>query len=265
MCVCYVNVPGVFMNRRFIIRKKKLYEDVIDQIIRLVETQNYQVGDRLPSLQELSEMFRVGKPTLREALCVLASTGALEIVHGNGIFIRRLPLKPYDRILVPLDDIDNEQLLYWLELRRAIEVEAAALAAERRQESDLQYIEEAQLKLEEELREGNSKTIADWDYQFHHRIVLATHNPIFIQAATTIAQTLQQYFEPTSRQSMAIPWRKELVASEHRKILEQIKNSRPREARRTMLEHITNVERKVCLLNKQGLGAGKEEREPDEP
>ncbi|MGB9661113.1 MAG: FadR/GntR family transcriptional regulator [Moorellaceae bacterium] len=239
------------MNRRYIIRKKKLYEDVIEQLIRLVETQNYRVGDRLPSLQELSAMFRVGKPTVREALCVLASTGSLEIVHGNGVFIRRLPLKPCEQMPVPLEDIDNEQLLYWLELRRAIEVEAAALAAERREEADLRSIEEAQLRLETALQDGNSQTIADWDYQFHYRIVLATHNPIFIQAAENIAQTLQAYFEPTSRQSLALPWRKELMAKEHRQIWEEIKNRRPREARRTMLEHITNVERKVLLLDKE--------------
>jgi len=228
---------------KFVIQKRKLFEEVIEQISKLAISGNYQVGDRLPSLQELSEMFKVGKPTLREALSVLAVTGALEIRHGSGIFIKCLPLKPEYEMLAQLGEVESEKLLYWLEFRRAIEVEAAGLAAGRRNEADLQGLEEVHQRLEEEILQG--KLGANWDYQFHYRIALATHNPIFAQAVTTTANILQQYFELSLRQSLTMPSRGELVISEHRNILDSIKKGQSREARLAMLNHIDNVERKV--------------------
>lgn len=243
------------MENSFAVRKKKLYEEVMEQISRLIESGNYQVGDRLPSLQELSEMFAVGKPTLREALSVLAALGTVEIRHGSGIFIKRLPLKPRYEILSRLGEVDNEKLLYWLEFRRAVEVEAARLAALRRNESDILAIEEAESRMEEGIRQG--KVASREDYLFHHYIAQATHNPIFVQISMTNEPMLQQYFELSQRQTLATPWRRDLVIDEHRQILEGIRKGCPHEARRAMLEHITNVVRKVQFL--EGLSSTKEE------
>ena len=228
-------------------RKKKLYEEVMEQISRLVENGNYSVGDRLPSLQELSEMFAVGIPTLREALSVLAAIGTLEIRHGSGTFIKRLPLKPRYEILTQLGEIDNEKLLFWLEFRLPVEGEAARLAADRRTEKDIADIEEAQRLMEEGIKAG--EIASHEDYLFHYRIALATHNPIFAQVSLNNEEILQQYFELSLRQSMATPWRRELVIGEHNRIVECIKNKHPLEARRAMLEHLTNVVRKVQLLD----------------
>ncbi|GEA17453.1 MAG: GntR family transcriptional regulator, transcriptional repressor for pyruvate dehydrogenase complex [Moorella sp. (in: firmicutes)] len=245
------------VENSFAVRKKKLYEEVMEQISRLIESGNYNVGDRLPSLQELSEMFAVGKPTLREALSVLAAIGTLEIRHGSGIFIKRLPLKPHYEILSRLGEVDNEKLLYWLEFRRAVEVEAARLAAERRDENDIRAIEEAEGRMEEGIRQG--KVASREDYLFHYRIAQATHNPIFTQISMTNEPMLQQYFELSLRQSLATPWRRELVIEEHREIIDSIKKGRPHEARRAMLEHITNVIRKVQLL--EGMSGNKSNKE----
>lgn len=240
----------------FTIRKKKLYEEVMDQISRLIENGPYNVGDRLPSLSELSEMFGVGKPTLREALSALAAIGVLEIRHGSGIFVKRLPLKPQYEILTQLGQTDTENLLHWLEFRRAMEAETAKLAAERRTEEELEAIEEAHRRIEEEITRG--ETASHWDYLFHHRIAVATHNPIFVQLSLNNEYMLERYFILSLRQSRATPWRREMVILEHGKILEAIKRSRPLEARRAMLYHIENTIRKVKFLEELSQGRDKE-------
>ncbi|OIQ07711.1 HTH-type transcriptional regulator LutR [Moorella thermoacetica] len=230
---------------KFLIRKKKLYEEIVEQITRLIKTGNYKIGDRLPSFQELSEMFGVGKPTLREALSVLASSGVLEIRHGNGTFIKRLPLDPED-IPAQLGEVEGEKLLFWLEYRRAIETEAASLAAERRSEADIAAMEEAEQRLEGEIALG--AITVDPDYQFHYCIARATHNPIFAQAYTTIAPMMHEYFQLSLRYGRTLPWHRELVVGEHRDILECIRKGQPREARRAMIKHINNVAGRVRLL-----------------
>lgn len=234
------------MTEQFVIRKKKLYEEVIDQISKFIESKEFQAGQKLPSLQELSEMFQVGKPTLREALSVLAATGVLEIRHGSGIFLRRLSFEPENTIKAKLGNLESEKLLYWVEFRRAIEVEAAGLAAERHTHEDIENLEEIHLRLENGI--DQVEVSGDLDYKFHQGIALATKNPIFVQVSETNAQVLQSYFELSLRQSLALPARRELVILEHRQILDSIKKSQAREARQAMLLHINNVKRKIELL-----------------
>jgi GntR family transcriptional regulator, transcriptional repressor for pyruvate dehydrogenase complex len=238
---------------KYAIHKKKLYEEVMDRITKLIENSEYRIGDRLPSVQELSEMFEVGKPTLREALSVLASAGIVEIRHGSGIYIQRIGKEELTSIQLGLVERDN--LLGWLEFRRAIEAETARLAAERRNEDDLKQIMEAQAGLEAELSQGG--IAAEWDYRFHERIALATHNPIFAQAIATTEDILKEYFELSLRQSKAMPSRPRVVITEHRSILDAIRLQNSTGARDAMLCHIDNVEKKVIILSGLSDGLGK--------
>lgn len=234
------------MKERLVIRKKKMYEEVVERIVHLIKTGEYKVGDRLPPVQELSEMFGVGTPTLREGLSVLSSSGILEIRHGNGIYVKRFPLEVED-VLAQLNEVEYKQLLSWVEFRRALEAEAAALAAERRDDADLEAMEAAEKRLEEEIIRG--EITIEPDYQFHYGIALATKNPIFIQTATTIEHIMRQYFHISLQYgSRTFPWQREQVVVEHRKILECIHKRQPREARNAMLEHLNNVVGRAKLL-----------------
>ncbi|KYH31848.1 FadR/GntR family transcriptional regulator [Neomoorella mulderi] len=245
------------MKNGLVIRKKKMYEEVVERITRLIKTGEYKVGDRLPPVQELSEMFGVGTPTLREGLSVLASSGILEIRHGNGIYVKRFPLEPED-LMAQLNEVEYQQLLSWVEFRRALEAEAAALAAERSDEADLEAMEAAEKRLEEEITRG--EITIEPDYQFHNSIALATKNPIFIQTATTIEHIIRQYFQLSLRYGRTLPWHRDLVVIEHRKILENISKRRPREARNAMLEHLNNVAGRVKLLESLARGEQIEDR-----
>ncbi|MEW8959909.1 MAG: FadR/GntR family transcriptional regulator [Moorella sp. (in: firmicutes)] len=239
------------MKERLVIRKKKMYEEVVERILQLIKSGEYKVGDRLPPVQELSEMFGVGTPTLREGLSVLSSSGILEIRHGNGIYIKRYPLEAED-VLAQINEVEYEQLLSWVEFRRALEAEAAALAAERHDEADLEAIEAAERRLEEEITRG--EITIEPDYQFHNAIAMATKNPIFIHTASTIEHIIRQYFHLSLRYGKTFPWHRELVVTEHRKIIENIRNKKPREARNAMLEHLNNVAGRAKLLESMAKG-----------
>lgn len=228
---------------KYTIEKRKLYEEVKEQILKLIVKGNYTVGDRLPSLLELSEMFAIGKPTLREALSVLCSNGILEIRHGSGIYIKRLEEQNRQENPLFLGEVDRNNLLSWLEFRKSIEVSTAGLAAQRRTEDDLLSIEEANRNMEQEIASG--RIGAAWDYQFHERIALASHNSIYAQVIKTTEHILKHYFESNLRQTLAMPLRRNLVAVEHRDILDCISKGLIVEAQEAMLRHLVNVEKKV--------------------
>lgn len=244
---------------KYKIEKRKLYEEVKEQILKLIVNSEYAVGDRLPSLLELSEMFAIGKPTLREALSVLCSNGVLEIRHGSGIYLKRLGEPEHQENPLFLGEVESNNLLSWLEFRKSIEVSTAGLAAQRRTEEDLLSIEEANRNMEQEIASG--RIGAAWDYQFHERIALASHNCIYAQVIKTTEHILKHYFESNLKQTFGMPTRRNLVAVEHREILDCIRKGLFSEAQEAMMRHLMNVERKV--ISSRGIKRTEEANLPN--
>jgi len=60
--------------------KRRLYEDIIDQITEAVIEGRLKAGDPIPSERTLAKMFNAGRPTIREALRTL---GLMGLVQGD--------------------------------------------------------------------------------------------------------------------------------------------------------------------------------------
>src|SRR5690242_7490030 len=70
------------------VARHKLADELTARILRHIREEKLEPGDRLPSTRELSARFAVATPTLREALRRLEATGAVEIRHGSGVYVR---------------------------------------------------------------------------------------------------------------------------------------------------------------------------------
>src|SRR5258707_997034 len=65
------------------VRRRKLYEEVADQLERLIADGEFAAGDQLPSERELMRQFGVGRPAIREALFHLRKMGLVQIRSGE--------------------------------------------------------------------------------------------------------------------------------------------------------------------------------------
>src|SRR5690554_4914110 len=82
-----------------------------DQIKRLIVTGKYNSGDRLPTEMELSEMFGVGRTTIREALKALSAIGLIER-HKQATYVKNLSnacLEPMQNFIM-MKNIDLSQV-----------------------------------------------------------------------------------------------------------------------------------------------------------
>ncbi len=70
-----------------------LYDQIIDAIMKAIETSQLKEGDKLPTEMELSKEFGVSRPTVRNALLRLANQGYLVRVRGNGTFVTKPKLE----------------------------------------------------------------------------------------------------------------------------------------------------------------------------
>lgn len=107
------------------------------QIENMIESGLWKVGEKIPAEPELMNKFDVSRNTLREAIQSLVHVGMLETRQGIGTIV-----KSNSNLGMALEKkIQKSDLLETLEVRLALEREAAQLAAERRDVEDLEQIE----------------------------------------------------------------------------------------------------------------------------
>ncbi|MDR0626894.1 MAG: FCD domain-containing protein [Bifidobacteriaceae bacterium] len=99
----------------------------------------WTVNSRIPTEPELQRLIGVGKTTVREAVRSLANLGMLETLPGRGTFVRsRTPISS-----VITDFVGDFPLSEIMSYRRALEIEAAQMAAVNRTECQLEQLREA--------------------------------------------------------------------------------------------------------------------------
>lgn len=72
------------------ISNTKIYEQVADIILESIKSGEYKVGDRLPSIQQLAQIYGVSVASIREALNALRTIGVIELKQGYGTFIKQV-------------------------------------------------------------------------------------------------------------------------------------------------------------------------------
>lgn len=221
------------------IRRKKLYEDVMAGIIELIKSENLSAGEKLEGEKELAARFGVSRMVIRESLSVLQSTGVIQVRHGSGIYVNDIN----ERLLQPIQSkfrTPKDKLLNIMEVRTALEAEAAYLAAKRAGQRDISNIETYLVKLADDIKSGKTTAHED-DLQFHRAIVSATQNPVYSEVFDGIAsvffedmrvwhQIIEDSFGPRL-----------VVIDEHSAILQSIKSGNASGARDRMREHLQRV------------------------
>lgn len=160
------------------IKRGTLAEKITEQIRDLIAAGSLKPGDKLPSERELVEMFGVGRPSVREAMHSLAFIGVLEIRPGDGTY-----LTDTQPLLSEQFAISNAFHRYTsfelIEVRQAIEIESAGLAALRVTEEDKEKIMATCKKAI--ASRGNQEEYIQADLLFHKAIVEATQNRFLSQ------------------------------------------------------------------------------------
>ncbi len=167
------------------IHKNTVVGQVMDRVKELIASGTYKPGDRLPTEQELAEMFQVGRSSIREALKVFHHLGVVESKAAKGTFIQ-------DRANISLEAITWALVLGEDDMRDVYELrEAIEFISFRHFIQDLGQKEPAALESLAKLREiidhmreiaetGEVDQMVQADYSFHETIIEAGKNRLFV-------------------------------------------------------------------------------------
>ncbi|MGU9537581.1 FadR/GntR family transcriptional regulator [Clostridium tepidum] len=224
------------------IKNAKVYEQVIEQIKTMIISGSLQKGDKLPSERELVDQLKVSRTSIREALRALEIVGLIKCKQGEGNFIRdnfdNSLFEPLSLVFM-LEKSNKEDII---EVRRIIEVEAAALAAKRITEDQLKNLE---YTIDEIKNIEDEKILLKLDKNFHYEIAQASNNFILlniINSCSTLIDSLIQNARYKIEIMKNFDNKQELL-DQHEKIYLALKKRDSKLASKLMNEHLEFSER----------------------
>jgi GntR family transcriptional repressor for pyruvate dehydrogenase complex len=220
------------------IKPKRISDQVFDQLRELIFRGEFKAGEKILTERDLAEAFGVSRTSVREAINKLVVMGLLEQKQGQGTFVR-LPATREQSILANMVESQDASISDLLEVRMGLECNAAAMAASRAVEKDLQFMEKSIDEMQKEVASGRLGTEAD--ASFHMAIAYATNNPLQVFIMKNFYDFLFSGIKANLEGLYKIPGNIDIILKQHRAIYQAIREHNPEAAYRAMKRHIDFV------------------------
>lgn len=215
---------------------RKLADIVYEQLFRLIARGEFPKGCKLPPEGDLGTRFGVSRPVIRDALGKLKDEGFVRSQRGSGnVVVRGEP--PGINAYPPIRTVSD--LLCSYEFRITVETATAAMAAERRDPSDLADLERTLDRAGNALDNAVYHLLADLNFDFHRAVARATHNPFYLKTVEMIPNFIgAERLDLTTFGDQGMPGRVRRIHDEHIAIFEAIRRCEPAQAVHCMEGHI---------------------------
>ena len=214
-------------------KAKRLYKTVADNLLTVIDSGKYAIGERLPAERDLASEYGVSRPTMREAMIALEIAGRVEVRKGSGVYVLEKPThttKSLDMDVGPFE---------LTEARMLIEGEAAGLAASMISDEEIAELSKILTKMQEENNDTTGGEVAD--KAFHMLIARATRNSAIESIIDDLwNMRVKSELTNTMYKTVRTVGVKPSI-QEHVDIYEALKERDPVAARRAMRTHLSRV------------------------
>jgi DNA-binding FadR family transcriptional regulator len=178
------------------LRRETLAEQASQSLIEFIQTQSLKPGDVLPSEAKLSVDFGVSRPIIREALKSLAGKGVIEIVNGRGAVVKPIDSETLSEFFERAMHENDNTIMELMEVRKGIEVQSAALAAQRRTPEELAKMSGIVSAMRQHLNDPDM--YIDLDTSLHLTIASATHNAMMYHLVESMREAIKEFMRTKS-------------------------------------------------------------------
>ncbi|GHU69981.1 GntR family transcriptional regulator [Spirochaetia bacterium] len=209
------------MSLSSIRKKEKITDLVLTQIKDSLKRGELKPGDKLPGTSELAAKMGVGISSVREAIKMLESLGAVESRQGEGTFVcnalREGAANAFEIQFMLLPRTAE----YLVQFRELYETAYTQLAMEQATPAELEQVEAIVIALEEKVRRLSPAALMEPkdELDFHRSVLYCTHNPYIIKIGEV---SLELFFDAV--QDQLAPLKINDAAEDHRNILEALRN-----------------------------------------
>jgi DNA-binding FadR family transcriptional regulator len=231
---------------------------VIERLEELIFSR-LEPGETLPSEGQLADALGVSRLSVREATRALEARGLLEISKGRRPRVAALSGSLVGDFFKNAVRRDPRALLDLLEVRRALEVHIASLAARRatkRNIADMEFSINAMRAADQEFEAFHTA-----DVRFHENLAAASGNDLLGFLIEAFADPLRESRQRSFAGHEARGGRVDDVIQQHQAILDAVKARNPKAAAQAMREHLRQTEQDLRTLLQD---TAREQPEPGE-
>jgi GntR family transcriptional repressor for pyruvate dehydrogenase complex len=219
------------------VKQGRVSDGVREQITNLILAGELNVGDRLPTENELARQLGVSKVPVREAMISLQQMGLLTSRRGagGGVFVCEPRPEPVGEALTLMLRLGKASIADLTQARLVIEPHVARQAALLATARDVARLEESIIEYQKIVEQNQERSIRDLD--FHLTLADACGNPVF----NLILRALIPLLYTNVRLRRLPPERRNLGIDGHREILEAVRRGDPEKAQLAMARHVTQM------------------------
>ncbi len=236
-------------------------DSAVEHVVRRLELlviETLRPGMHLPSEGDLALEYGVSRLTVREALKVLSGRGLVEVSRGRRPVVREPDSSMLSGHFIVAIRRDPRALLDLTEVRVALEVQAATLAAQRRSRATLAALEAALQGMVDAASGHSAHDVAAYqeaDVAFHEALALASGNRMLAFILEGLGESLRRSFDFSFEGHLARGGTVDAVVNAHRLILDSIRSGDAPGAARAMRVHLLDAERDLKAALRRGSAA----------
>jgi GntR family transcriptional regulator, transcriptional repressor for pyruvate dehydrogenase complex len=222
------------------INKLSLSDNLAQNISRYIYSNRYSSGDRLPSIAELSRLFGVGQPTMREAIKKLEAYGVLVVKHGSGIYVSDNHNRLFVSNPIVLKNIPIKKILLDLiDARLSIEMQTVTLASTNISSRNIERMEAFLEKSGQNFE--NDEILNSTNMSFHLEIAAASGNVVLHQ----LLGVLMSLYRDEQKILLHVYRSKEEDHKQHIEIFEALRDKNETLALERIKHHLIGVRESI--------------------
>ena len=221
------------------LKKTRLYEDIINQLLELIKNGSLKPGDRLPPERQLAEELQVSRPVLREALRSMESMGYLDSKVGGGTYIRSVTL---DNIISPFSIMlsqDEKLIRELIDVRELLETEIASLAAKNITPEYAERLKQSLENMKAEIKNGQNGL--EGDNEFHNLLAEIAQNG----ALSLVCELCSELLSKSREATLNLPDQPTRTLEDHARIANAVIEGSSVNAAKLMRQHLRKAQRNL--------------------
>ncbi|RKR75174.1 FadR/GntR family transcriptional regulator [Frondihabitans australicus] len=219
--------------------------EVVKQLISLLTTGELTPGSRLPPERQLAEELGVGRSAVREALAALEILGIVSVRPGSGTYLRDSTSELLPTTLSWGLMLSASRTRELIEVRGALEIQAAAFAATRATDDDIAKLGSYISTMKEAMASLDLPRFVDADVRFHLVIATSADNVVLRDLLQSIRSLLRLWVE----RGLSDKDQGDAALREHIAIYEAIARRDEAAAEAAMRQHMATAGARVASLD----------------
>lgn len=214
------------------IKRVSVAQQIADNLTEYIQNSEIAVGEKLPTEAALCSEYGVSRSAVREAFCLLQSSGMVELRPGRGAFV--LSKQSVSANIEDWFKTNGAKMWDIVEMRAALEPLAARMMAQRCTDEHIAHLLRIHNRFLKAVESGDKEEAAKHDARFHSYIAEKSGNELLQVFSRYLNQAIEMYCQRT----YLLPGHLDGAITPHIEIAKAIQNRDPEASERAMRTHV---------------------------